>query len=322
MGSVLAVRRKQTKMNKYSFAILGFLLVGILTYSIHAGLFKQSASAPKTANKIQVTTSFYPLYFFASQIAGDKADVKNITPSGSEPHDYEPTAQDIARIEKSSMLILNGGVEAWGDKIKSNLSGTNVKIIVAGDGLLSKQLTEAGQTAVDPHVWLDPTLAKKEVQKITDGYIAIDPTNTTYYQDNEKQLDTKLDDLDAKYKAGLQNCQNKDIITSHAAFAYLGAHYGLNQVAISGLSPDAEPSAQQLADVVNFAKAHNVKYIFFESLISPKLSETIATEVGAKTLVLDPIEGISDDDIAQGKNYLTVMEDNLKNLQTALQCSQ
>jgi zinc transport system substrate-binding protein len=187
--------------------------------------------------------------------------------------------------------------------------------------LLSKQLTEKGQTMKDPHVWLNPQLAKNEVRRITDGYISIDPTNTMFYQENEKALDDKLDQLDSEYKEGLANCQNKDIITSHAAFAYLAEQYGLNQVAISGLSPDEEPSAQQLADVANFARKNNVRYIFFESLVSPKLSETIASEIGAKTMVLDPIEGLSDDDIKQGKNYFTVMEDNLKNLQTALQCS-
>ncbi len=135
-------------------------------------------------------------------------------------------------------------------------------------------------------------------------------------------LNQKLDQLDKTYAEGLKTCKQKDIITSHAAFGYLATRYGLNQVAISGISPDEEPSSQQLAEVAKFAKENDVKYIFFESLVSPKLSETIAHEIGAKTLVLDPLEGISDDDIKQGKNYFTVMENNLKNLQKALQCSQ
>jgi zinc transport system substrate-binding protein len=294
-----------------------FLILLTLIVIIAGGFYLAKRNvAPTNNGKLQITASFYPLYFFATQIGGDKADVKNITPAAAEPHDYDPTTQDIARIEKSNLLILNGGVEAWGDK------GTNVTIVTAADGLLTRKLVEEGKTAQDPHVWLNPQLAKVEVAKITQAFIKIDAANSSYYQANEKILDDKLDNLDGQYKAGLASCQNKDIITSHAAFAYMGSRYGLNQVAISGLSPDEEPSSQQLADVANFAKAHNVKYIFFESLISPKLSETVANEIGAKTLVLDPLEGISENDMQQGKNYFTVMAENLKNLQEALSCNQ
>ncbi|HZE86842.1 MAG TPA: zinc ABC transporter substrate-binding protein [Methylomirabilota bacterium] len=297
------------------------LLIVILALGALVLVSKRNVAPSPKNGKLEVTASFYPLYFFVTQIGGDKVEVKNMTPAAAEPHDYDPTTQDIARIEKSNMLILNGGVEAWGDKIKDNLKGTNVTIVTAGEGLLTRKLIEEDKTAKDPHVWLDPQLAKKEVTKITEGFVKADPTNTSYYQTNEKNLDAKLDQLDTKYKQGLAACQQKDIITSHAAFGYLGQRYGLNQVAIAGLSPDEEPSTQQLTNVASFAKEHNIKYIFFESLVSPKLSDTIATEIGAKTLVLDPLEGISDDDMKQGKNYFTVMENNLKNLQQALACS-
>ncbi len=312
---------------KWTYFIGGILLIAILSYIISVGIFK-SPTRNTQNNKIKVSTSFYPLYYFASEIGGDKAEVKNITPAGTEPHEYEPTSQDIARIENSSLLILNGGVEAWGDKIKENLKGTNVKIVIVGEGLLTKEITEEGEAAQDPHIWLDPKLVKKEVKKITEGYIEVDPANSNFYKNNQKQLDVKLDQLDLMYEQGLKNCATRDFITSHEAFAYLAQRYNLSQISISGLSPDEEPSSQQLAEVADFARKNNVKYIFFETLVSPKLSETIANEVGAQTLVLDPIEGLSDDDIAQGlpagqagKNYFTVMEDNLKNLQIALECS-
>jgi zinc transport system substrate-binding protein len=298
-----------------------YLILVVVIVLVLVIFFVNQSKIKTGSDKLQVTASFYPLYFFASQIGGDKVQVNNITPAGSEPHDYDPSTQDIARIENGNMLILNGGVEAWGDKIKDNLKDKDVKIIVVGDGLLTKELREEGENMKDPHVWLNPQLARQEAAKITEGFIAIDPVNGDYYKGNEKKLDAKLNKLDSDYKAGLANCQSKDIITSHVAFAYLAEQYGLNQVAISGISPDEEPSAQQLAGVADFAKKNNVKYIFFESLVSPKLSETIADEVGAKSLVLDPIEGLSDDDIKQGKNYFTVMEANLKNLQTALSCS-
>ena len=313
---------KASMKNKFLLLIAGFVLIAVLGFLFNSGFLRsKSARQISQNNKLQVTASFYPLYFFSSEIGGEKSEVKNITPSGSEPHNYDPSPQDIARIESGDIFILNGGVEAWGNRIKDNLKDTKVKIITAGEGLLTRQIEEEGKNQTDPHIWLDPQLAKKEGEKITEGSIAIDPSNSTYYQNNEQKLKNKLDKLDQDYKQGLQRCQSKDIITSHAAFGYLANRYGLNQVTVTGISPDEEPSAQKIADVAKFAKEHNVKYIFFESLVSPKLSETIANEVGARTMVLDPIEGISDDDIKQGKNYFTVMEDNLKNLQIALQCS-
>ncbi|MBU1000386.1 zinc ABC transporter substrate-binding protein [Patescibacteria group bacterium] len=307
--------------NRWVYFIAGILLIAVLSFFLSTGIFKQSTTSQPGIKKLQVTVSFYPLYFFSSQIGGDKAEVRNITPAGSEPHDHEPTTQDIARIENSNMLVLNGAVETWGDKIKDNLKGKNVKIVIAGENLFIKELVKNGEKIQDPHVWLDPQLAKKQVQKITEGYVEIDPANTIYYQDNQKKLNQKLDDLDNQIKLGLKLCKQKDIITSHAAFAYLTARYGLNQVAISGLSPNAEPSAQRLVEIANFVKQNNIKYIFFEKLVSPKLSETIANEVGAETLLLDPIEGLSNEDMKRGKDYFTVMQENLKNLQTALECT-
>jgi zinc transport system substrate-binding protein len=302
---------------KYLLGLLiGIVFVGILTLVIN------NAQKPTVqSSKLQVTTSFYPLYFFSSQIGGEKANVVNITPAGAEPHDYEPTAQDIAQIENSKLLVLNGGgLEAWGTNIEKNIDPQKTTIVIAGQDLTNQKVLENGQNVTDPHVWLSPQLAKEMVDKITVSFIAVDPTNTEFYQANANTLKTKLDNLDSEYKQGLSSCSEKNIITSHAAFGYLATSYGLNQVSITGLSPDAEPSPAQLADIVKFAKANNVKYIFFESLISPKLANTIATEVGAKTLVLNPIEGLSNDEISQGNNYLTEMQNNLTNLRTALQC--
>jgi len=295
-------------------------VLGIFIYKTHRRAFDNSKTMNMNRNKISVVTSFYPLYFFAAKIGGDKVAVKNITPSGAEPHDYDPSTRDIADIEKSNILVLNGGVESWGNKIRDNVKGTGVIVITAGDGLLTQQVNEDGQNQTDPHVWLDPILAKKEAHKIADGLMKADSVNAKYYLENETALDNQLDSLDISYKNGLSSCKEKDIITSHAAFGYLATRYHLTQVPIAGLSPDAEPSAKQLADIATFARVHNINYIFFESLVSPKLSQTIATEIGAKTLVLDPIEGVSDADMKIGKNYLTIMENNLTNLQTALDC--
>ncbi|MFH0863717.1 MAG: zinc ABC transporter substrate-binding protein [Candidatus Gottesmanbacteria bacterium] len=309
------------KNNKLIAFILGVILIAFVSFALNVGFFKRTNQPASKNKKIQVVASFYPLYFFASQIGGDKVDVANITPSGAEPHDYEPSTQDIAHIERASILILNGGqLEAWGDKVKEDLKSKNVEVVTAADGLVTQNVQEEGQLMKDPHVWLDPVLAKNEVQKITQAFIKVDQTNITFYQANEKSLESKLDLLDQSFKAGLQDCQQKNIVTSHAAFGYVASRYGLNQVPISGLSPDQEPSPKQLADVAQFAKTNNVKYIFFETLISPKLSETIAKEVGAKTIVFNPLEGLTSDEQSAGKDYLSIQQDNLANLRVALEC--
>jgi zinc transport system substrate-binding protein len=296
--------------------LLGFIFIGLLALILNN--FQKPAVR---SNKPQIATSFYPLYFFTEQIGGNKVKLINITPSGAEPHDYEPTAQDIAQLENSKLLILNGeGLEAWGDSIKQNLNSKNIIIVTVGEGLANRQVSEGGREITDPHIWLSPPLAKEIVDKITQGFIQIDPVNKEYYQSNADILKTELANLDKEYREGLSNCLEKNIITSHAAFGYLAATYGLNQVPIAGLSPDAEPSSQQLADIVKFVKANHVKYIFFDSLASPKLSNTVASEVGAKTLVLNPIEGLSNEEVSQGKNYFTEMQNNLANLKMALQC--
>jgi zinc transport system substrate-binding protein len=311
------------KNNKLIAFILGILFISVMSYFLNVGIFKHSTfTSNLTSKKLQVTASFYPMYFFAFQIGGNKVDVTNITPAAAEPHDYEPTTQQIVKINQSNLLVLNGGImEAWGNKIKDQLAGSTVLIVTAGEGLINKELDENGQKILDPHVYMDPVLAKKQVAAIEKGFEKIDPKDALYFQANAKKLERELDQLNAEFKQGLSNCKQKDFITSHAAFGYLAAQYGINQISISGVSPDEEPSSQKLAEITQLVKQKGIKIIFFESLVSPKLSETIANETGAKTMVLDPIEGIVQKDLNAGRNYLTIMKDNLSALQLALQCN-
>ena len=300
------------------FFILGFISIGIIIVLIKTA---DRPSSPDQGGRLRVVTSFYPLAFFSRQIGDDKATVHNITPAGAEPHDYEPTARDMAQIENSRLLVLNGGgLEAWGANIRQNINPKKTLIVVAGQGLTNQRVNEAGRMMTDPHVWLDPPLAQKMVDRIAQGFIQVDPANKDLYESNAAALKSKLSGLDAAYRRGLSHCNERNIITSHSAFGYLATTYGLKQVSLAGLSPDAEPSPQQMANIVEFAKSHQVKFIFFESLVSPRLSQAIATEVGAQTLVLNPIEGLSDQELAQGKTYFTEMEKNLVNLRIALQC--
>jgi len=302
--------------------ILIYIILILMIGGLATAIFYRAPKPAQTldpADRPTVITSFYPLYFLAKTIGGQRATVINLTPAGAEPHDYELTAQDIAQIETSRLLIINGsGLEAWGQKIKDNISA-RTDIIVVSDGLTDKALAD-GKDQPDPHIWLDPALAQKIADKITLGLIAADPQNQDYYQANSAMLKSKLADLDNAYRTGLSNCKNKDIITAHTAFAYLARAYGLRQVSITGLAPEAEASPRQMVEISKFAKDKKINYIFFESLVSPKLAQTIAEEIGAQTLVLNPLEGLSDSDLAAGRDYLSEMQNNLNNLKIALKC--
>lgn len=306
---------KTTTLLNYTF----FAIILFSTVLLTSGC-QQSSKNNSSEEKLQVTASFYPMYYFAKEIGGEYADVTNLTPAGTEPHDYELTPQDVVAIQNSDLLVLNGGqLEVWADDITEDLPRSTI-VVTAGQAVIDRTMEEDAETISDPHVWLSPQFAQVELQAIVDGFIAADPSHATEYTANAQKLETSLTELDTQYTQGLKNCASTDIITSHTAFSYLASEYNLNQVAITGLSPDQEPSPTELAKVVQFAQEHNVQYIFFESLVSPKLSETIAEEVGAQTLVLNPIEGLSDEEISQGKTYISVMQDNLTNLRTALQC--
>lgn len=295
-------------------------LVLALIFGAFVFLYGENRQIQPALTTVPVTASFYPMYFFTKEIGGSFVTASNITPPGAEPHEYEPTTQDITSISQSKALILNGTVEVWGEKITKLVEGTGVSVVVAGDGLQSQNMEEDKKTEPDPHVWLDPLLAKVEVERIAEALMTLDPVHAREYQENRDILLDRLDRLHVQYVEGLLMCRSRDIITSHSAFAYLASRYNLRQVSIAGLSPDQEPSAKELALVSDFAKKNNVHYIFFESLVSPKLAETIAKEVGAQVLVLNPLEGITDEEAVAGRDYFSVMQDNLKNLQIALQC--
>jgi len=307
------------KIVKLILSLALLALIVVLAYFS----FRSVPSAPVSLgdDKLKVVASFYPLYFFAAEIGGDQAFVRNITPAGAESHDYEPTAADMAAIEDSRLLILNGGgLEAWADGLGTDSDWESDKTIIAGDALATKEMEEDGERRKDPHVWLSPILAFQMADRIAAGFVSADSENADYYLANAADLKQRLQDLDAAYRQSLSACARQDFITSHAAFAYLADAYGLRQVPIAGLSPETEPSPREMADIVKFARENEVRYIFFESLASPKLAQAIASEIGAQTLVLNPLEGLLPAEVAAGQDYFSVMLDNLSNLLIALQC--
>lgn len=310
-----------TKHSKWIYLFPGILIIIVLGYLLKEGIFK-GRDVPQTGKgRMQVVTSFYPLFYFATQIGGEKAEVINLTPAGAEPHDYEPNTQDISRIETSDLLIINGGqLEPWADNIRENMRSEKIRVLVVGENLATLEFVDEGERRMDPHVWLDPALAVKEAERIASAFMEADPENRALYEENLRHLAERLDALDQEFRQGLLHCRQRDIITSHAAFGYVASRYGLKQVPISGLSPDEEPSPKQLAEVAAFAKARSIKYIFFETLISPRLAETIAEETGAKTIVFNPLEGLTKEEQAAGKDYFSIQKENLENLKTALEC--
>jgi zinc transport system substrate-binding protein len=291
------------------------LLIGICAIFLFVLVLKEKSPIPDS-DTMRITASFYPLAFLAEEIGGNKVSVTNLTPPGAEPHEFEPSARDTSEIERSRVLIVNGlGLEPWYNNVKQHIDTTKTPIIMAGEGLAHKDKIK------DPHVWLSPPLMKIIAEKIEKSFSEADPKNKSYYDARLATLKTKLDTLDEEFRFGLMNCEQQEIITSHTAFTYLAEDYGLIEIPIAGLSPDAEPSPKTLSHIVTFAKQHKVKYIFFESLVSPKLAETIASEIGAKTIVLNPLEGLTKQEILKGENYISIMRKNLVNLQTALSCA-
>jgi zinc transport system substrate-binding protein len=287
------------------------LLLGIFSAVI---VLTGCATQSPSDDKISVVTSFYPIEFLVDQIAKSQVHLSNLVPAAAEPHDYELTPQDVNTIATSDVLIVNGVIEPWFVNVQQNLEGSKVEITNLSDQL---SLFDTGK---DPHVWLDPVLMSQMADIVRNALIAADPSHATVYESNALVLKQKLTALDSDYKKGLTKCEQRSFVTSHAAFAYLAQRYALTQVSISGLNPDEEPSAQKLKELVDFARTNKVTVIFFESLVSPDLSETIASEVGAQTLVLNPLEGLTQAQQADGADYLTVMEENLQNLRTALVC--
>lgn len=280
------------------------------------------SSQSPSDNKISVVTSIYPIEFLVDQIAKSQVHLSNLVPAAAEPHDYELTPQDVNTIATSDVLIVNGVIEPWLANVQQNLEGSNVQITNLSDqmSLLDTAGEEGSGSGKDPHIWLDPVLMSQMADLVRNALIAADPSHSTVYEANAQTLKQKLSQLDSDYKTGLSKCEQKSFVTSHAAFAYLAQRYDLTQVSISGLNPDEEPSAQKLKEIVDFARTNKVNVIFFESLVSPDLSETIASEVGAQTLVLNPLEGLTQTQQAAGEDYISVMEENLQNLKTALVC--
>ncbi len=271
--------------------------------------------------QVTVVATFYPMGEFARQVGGDLVTVTVLTPAGAEPHEYEPTPQQIGQVYDADIFLTNGGeVDVWATDLIPELEAHGVKTVEMSTVIDTLEMKEDGEVQMDPHFWLDPSLAMHEVELIRDTLSLIDPKNTSTYTLNTTRYLADLSALDTAFQTELATCDQRTVVTSHDAFGYMATRYHFTIISLLGLSPEEEPSAGELADIVKDAKAKGVSSIYFETLVSPKLSETIAREIGATTLVLNPLEGLSEEEISEGESYLSVMRQNLANLKIGMVC--
>jgi zinc transport system substrate-binding protein len=321
-----------------------------------------ASTEPTEEQPIKIYTTLYALTDFAQKIAGDKAVVENIVPPGVEPHDFEPTAKDMIKLNEGQLFIYNGaGFEGWIEKALGALQSQSLVVVDASKDIELLAADEHGHDEhahedehahdehakkddhghdhdhakkeeehahddqehehgeFDPHIWLDPMKAKQQAALIKDALIQVDPANQAHYEENFQALSQQFDDLDAAFKDLVSQIHHKEIVVSHAAFGYITNAYGLVQIPISGLSPSNEPSPKQLQQIISLAKEHEIEYILFDTLVSSKVAEVVKREVGAESLTLNTLENLTQEELSQGKDYFSVMYDNIETLKKALE---
>jgi zinc transport system substrate-binding protein len=289
------------------------------------GSLDPGAEASGDGATVAVVAAFYPLQWVTQQIGGEAVTVSSLTKPGAEPHDLELAPSDVAAIVDADLVVyLSSFQPAVDEAIEQNAPASGFDVRPSAAANLPYTPTSGGDArpskaaAFDPHFWLDPSRLGAVATEIADRLEAIDPAAAPTFQANLASLRQTLAGIDADFRSGLADCANRDLVTSHAAFGYLAARYDLTQVGISGLSADSEPSPGALAEVSDFVRAHDVRTIYYETLVSPDIADTVARETGASTAVLDPIEGVTED--SPGRDYVEIMRANLATLRAGQAC--
>lgn len=302
------------------------IILGLFVFTVVLGsawLFVLRAPQGETGNgKIRVVASFYPLAYISSFIGGDMVSVRTLVPAGTEPHDFEPSARDFIEIGKAGVLLYNGaGFEPWVKKWETSGTKRSVHAVDVASAISAADISLITRSGVvDPHFWLDPVIFAKEVEIVRDALISVDSAHQDAFRWKAALLISKLGDLDQRFQNGLASCAVRDIVVSHDAFGYVAARYGISATSIAGISPDEEPAPKDLARISVIAREKGVKYIFSETVASPKFSDAIAREIGGQTLVLNPLESLTPSEVQLGEDYISIMEMNLSNLQKAMTC--
>lgn len=314
-----------------SIALAATAAVGALLLTACGSSGAGSSDAKSASGKVGVVASFYPMQYLAERIGGDQVKVSDLTPAGTEPHDLELTAKQVGAVQKADVVLYLKGLQPTVDKAVAQSHSKHVVDAAAISPLADHHLDEgteetdsAGHThehpgpSGDPHIWLDPTRYAAVAQGVGAELAKADPAHAATYQRNTEDLVSRLGTLDQSFRSGLQGCADTSFVTSHAAFGYLADHYGLHQIAINGVDPESEPTPARMAQIQQAAKANGVTTIFFETLVSPKLADSVAKDLNLRTAVLDPLEGVKK---GSGDDYFSIMQQNLTNLRSALGCA-
>lgn len=322
-------------MRKICVILVSIFLTAILTSC-------QSAPATPSDNRLQVVTTIYPVYDFAIKVGGEAVNVTRLVPAGAEPHDWEPNPSDMIKIQEADVFIYNGaGMEQWVDSVLNSVSSGNLIVVNTADTLALRpagtsheehgegtkdahndsqegSVGEHDSGAYDPHIWLDPMNAKEQMRVIKEAFVQSDPVNKSVFETNFETYAAAFDQLDKEYSDAIHPLTGRNIVVAHEAFGYLCDRYGLTQIPIEGIAADSEPDAARMAEIIDFVNKNKVRVIFSEELLSPKVAETIASETGAATDILNPVGGLTEQQIKEGEDYFSIMRRNLKALVRAL----
>jgi zinc transport system substrate-binding protein len=290
-----------------------------------------AACGPKndaSGGKVAVVANFYPIAYAAQRVGGGLVSVRSLTPAGVEPHDLELVSDDVDRILGADIVFYIGSgfqpaVAAAAKRRDHNTVDVSSGLVGRGDAsaIAAQEGSSVHSNDRDPHFWLDPTLMIKAVERIRRGLKAVDKAHAATYDANARRYEAQLRELDADFKQQLAHCARTEIVTAHAAFYYLSKRYGLEQFAVTGVSPEAEPDPGRVADLSDRIRRDGVTTVFYEELVPRDFADTLARETGARVDVLSPIEGLTKKEIQAGDSYLTVMRRNLAALVRALDCS-
>jgi zinc transport system substrate-binding protein len=296
-------------------------------------LFPWSLSSAQPPSEPKVVASLFPLQEFARGVGGDKVQVVLLLPPGAEAHTWEPRPSDVVRISRADIFIYVSPIlEPWIDKVLRAVQSKKLRVLEASQGLplIKAEETEEragraggsrGPEKMDPHLWLDFALDQKIVEAIAETFSEKDPVHAAFYKNNAEIYRGKLNDLDQRYRQALAKCRHRQILLSgHAAFAYLAKRYGLRQIALSGISPDAEPTPKKMAGVIETAHKTGIKFIYVEELVNPKLAQVLSKEAGVGVLILNAGHNLTPQQVKQKVTFLELMQKNLENLVKGLEC--
>ncbi len=308
-------------MRKKIYVAVGVLITVIIVAGV-AGLYLTNNN-PTTSpsSKIEVLATFYPLYDFAQNVGGNKVSVSLLVPETVDVHDFEPTPSSIAAVSSANVLIYNGaGLEPWIQNVITSAGNPNLITVDTSQGItplpVSPQFQQGNRT-IDPHIWLNPENAKQQVNNILQGLIKADPTDSQYFTANANAYEAKLDELNTEAINATTNTATNTFITFHEAFAYFAKQYNVTQLSILGPFEE-EPTPTDIQNVITAINQNHLKYVGYESLENPAISQSISTQTNATLINMNPIEGLTTQEKANGDNYISLMQQDIVNIHLAL----